>query len=378
MTLKTNKKLLIVVNVDWFFLSHRLDLAKQAKNNGWIVYVACKDTGRSDEIIKNGLIYNNIPISRSGKNIFEEAKVFLLLYKLYRRLKPDVIHHVTLKPIIYGSLAAKYIGINVVNALSGLGYNFTADRKGFTQKIIIKLMKIGFTNPNTSVIFQNKDDYNLLSKLRIINQTNNVNFIKGSGVDLKKFKELPFRRGKRVTILFPARMLKDKGLIELRAASEILKNRFNEKVTFLLAGFIDEENKAGVSKNFIDDWEDGNYVKWIGYQKDMVNVYAKADIVVLPSYREGMPKSLIEACAIGRPIVTTKAVGCQDCVDEGVNGFKVPIKATKELAEALEKLILSENMRVKMGKASREKAIKEFGLKNVIDKHLDIYKSFFL
>lgn len=368
------KKLLIVVNVDWFFISHRMEIAKQAKKSGWIVYVACQDTGKSIEIERNGLNFIHIPFSRSGTNLINEINSIYSLFKIYKELKPDVIHQVSLKPVIYGSLIARILKINgVLNALSGLGYNFTNQRQTWIQRILITLMKIGFSGTNSSVIFQNQDDFALIQKLKITSSINKIYFIKGSGVDLSKFKQTEFRDNSRVQILFPARMLKDKGIEDLREASKILKEKFYNKIIFILAGFIDKENKAGVSTEFIHGWEEDNYVRWIGHQENMIEVYINSDIVVLPSYREGMPKSLIEGCAIGRPIVTTHAPGCKECVDEGINGLKVPIKSPKELANALEKLIVSKDLRKEMGKASRKKAEEEFCLNQVIKKHLTIY-----
>lgn len=372
------KKLLIVVNVDWFFISHRMAIAEKAIEKGWEVYLACHDSGRTKEITDRGIKIINLPISRSGTNLISEFKTIVGLFKIYKNIKPDIIHQVTLKPIIYGSLLCRILKINgVVNAVSGLGYNFTSKRKGIIQKIILKLMKIGFNRDNISVIFQNKDDFKLINDQNIIQEKNNIYFIKGSGVDLDKFKETDLPKNPKIIILFPARMLRDKGLGELRIASEILKDKYYNSISFLLVGMADKENKAGFSENYINDWVDGEYVKWVGYQKNMRQVFANSDIVVLPSYREGMPKSLIEACAIGRPIVTTDAVGCKECVDEGVNGFKVPIQSTIALADAIEKLILSENLRSEMGRAGRIKAEIEFSLKGVVDKHIEIYKSLY-
>ena len=172
-------------------------------------------------------------------------------------------------------------------------------------------------------------------------------------------------------------MLWDKVVKEFRAATDLLKSKYKGKVLFVLSGLADTENKAGVTKDYLKDWEEDGFVNWIGYQKDMVSVYQNSHIVVLPSYREGMPKSLIEACAIGRPIVTTDAIGCRECVDEGINGFKVPVKSVNELADAMEKLILNNSLRVSMGNKSRQKAEKEFSQEIVIHKHLNIYNTLY-
>lgn len=369
------KTLLIVANVDWFFISHRLVIAEEAVKQGWKVFVACEDTGRSHEISSKGISFVNLSFSRSGTNPVEELQTIADFYKLYKRIKPDVVHQVTLKPVIYGSIVAKLLKIpKIVNAISGLGYNFTGEKKSVVQKILLKLMKYGFNRDNMSIIFQNDDDKNELLKLGVIAQNNHLVKIKGSGVDLEQFNQSEFPDFDLIKILFPARMLWDKGVKELLEASTLLKNKYQGKIQFILSGLADKDNKAGVSEEYLNTWCDGEYVKWIGYQKEMVAVYRDSHIVVLPSYREGMPKTLLEACAIGRPIITTDAIGCRECVDEGENGYKVPVYSVQELADAIEKLSTNKEEIIRMGANSRKKSEKEFDVKEVIKKHIKLYE----
>ncbi len=371
------KKLLMVANTDWFFISHRLCIAQEAIKQGWKVVVATEDSGRSEEIKIHGIEFIDFKFSRSGTNLVDEFKTLYNFYKLYKEIKPDVVHHITLKPVIYGSFIAKLYHVKgVLNAVSGLGYNFTEGRMGMVAKVMVGLMRFGFSRKNVSIIFQNQDDFQELKCLNVIADTNKIVMIKGSGVDLEKFKPVEniLDNGK-IQILLPTRMLWDKGVKEVREASDILKKDYHDKVVFKLSGLADEENKAGVPSSYLNDWQDGDYVDWIGYQKDMVQVYQDSDIVILPSYREGMPKTLIEACAVGKPIVTTEAIGCRECVDEGINGYKVAVKSSEALAEALAKLIDSKEKRIEMGKQSRIKAINEFDQKQVVAKHLEIYNS---
>ena len=373
------KKLLMVSNVDWFFISHRLCIAQEAIKQGWEVYVAAEDTGRAKEISDEGLTFIDIKFSRSGINPFEELLTLYKFRKLYKEINPDIIHHITLKPVIYGSLVAKILKIKgVVNAISGLGYNFTEDRKSMVQKVMLSIMKYGFNRNNLVIIFQNENDQKELTDLSVIHPSNSIVRIKGSGVDLEKFYESPFPSFERIKILLPIRMLWDKGVKELRNASDILKEKYYDKVQFILSGLADEDNKAGVPASYLNDWQDGNFVKWIGYQKNMVEVYQDSHIVVLPSYREGMPKSLIEACAIGRAIVTTNAIGCRECVDEGINGYKVSVYSSQELANALEQLINNHAMIKVMGHNSRIKSEEEFNVNNVIRIHLETYNKLLL
>ena len=370
-------KILFVANVDWFFISHRLVIAEEAKKNGFDVIVAAKDTGRSQEIIDKGIQFINLSFSRSGTNLIREFITLIKVFKIYYNLKPDIVHHITLKPVIYGSLIAKVLKIKgVVNAISGLGYNFTEGRKSLVQKVMLLIMKFGFNRKNVVIIFQNENDQKELTELGVIHPSNLIVRIKGSGVDLEKFHESSFPSYNRIKILLPIRMLWDKGVKELREASDILNKKYYDNIEFILSGLADEDNKAGVPASYLNDWQDGTYVKWIGHQKNMVEVYQNSHIVVLPSYREGMPKSLIEACAIGRAIVTTNAIGCRECVDEGINGLKVPVKDAQSLANAIETLVNSPNRIVEMGKASRLKAKKEFDINFVLQIHSQIYNQY--
>lgn len=369
----TKNRILFVTNVDWFFISHRLVIAEEAQKRGFEVIVAAEDTGRSQEIVEKGIQFINLSFSRSGTNPIKEFITLIKFFKIYYNLKPDIIHHITLKPVIYGSIIAKLLNIkNVINAVSGLGYTFTESRINMISKIMLSLMKYGFSN-NLSIIFQNKDDYKELSNLSVLSPKNKIYFIKGSGVSLQEFYPTPLPSFNRIKIVLPSRMLWDKGVKEFYAAAGLLRTNYFDKIQFVLAGRADEDNNAGVSVNLLNQWDDGDYFKWIGHHKDIFEVYKNSHIVVLPSYREGMPKTLIEACAMGRAIITTEAIGCRECVDEGINGLKVPIKDVKSLANAIEVLVNSPNKIIQMGIASRVKAEKEFDINSVIKTHLEIY-----
>lgn len=369
-------RIIFVVNVDWFFLSHRLPIAKEAINFGFEVIVVASDTGVAKEFENYGIKFINVPFSRSGVNPIFEVLNLVKLFKIYFLLKPDIVHHITLKPVIYGSIIAKLLNIkNIVNAISGLGYNFTQERKNIISRIMIFLMHIGFNN-KLNIIFQNQDDFDELNNLKVISHLNKIFFIKGSGVNLNQFYPAKFPDFEKIKILLPSRMLWDKGVMELYEASLILKSNYYKKIQFILAGIADEDNKAGVPVVFLNHWQDGEYVKWIGYQSEMINVYKNAHIVILPSYREGIPKSLIEACAMGRAIITTEAIGCKECVDESINGLKVPIKDVQALVNAIEYLVKNPIKIIEMGKASRLKAEKEFNINLVVKTHLAIYNQY--
>ena len=372
----SKKKILIVVNVDWFFLSHRLDIAKKAISEGYEVSLLTTDTGLKETIEKYGIKFYDILIKRSGTNLISELMLFYKLFSAYKDINPDIIHQITLKPIIYGTFISKFINKKslIINAVSGLGFVFINNNNYILKNILSKLMRFSFNRKNVSFIFQNNDDYLELLNSKIISNKNKINFIKGSGVDLSKYYFAKPNIDNIVKILFPSRMLWDKGVKELKEATEILKPAYLDKIQFILCGDIDK-NKSSVTREFLEDWSDGKYVNWIGYQENMIEIFINSDIVVLPSYREGLPKALIEACAIGRPIITTNAIGCKDCVEDGKNGILVKIKSGIDLANAIEKLVLDSDIRSIMGIESRRKAEVEFDINHVIDKHLLIYKN---
>lgn len=369
------KKLFLVVNVDWFFVSHRLPIALEAKKKGYEVTVfAIEEGGHGEEIRSYGLKFIPIPTSRSGTNIFTELKVLWFLYQHYRREKPDVIHHVAVKPVTYGSLAAKWAKIpRVVNALSGLGFLFiNAEKNKWVHSLVTAVFKYGFNNPNLRFILQNQDDFKMIQEFETLN-SQQIFLIKGSGVSLTEFDYTPEVPAEKIRVVLPARMLWDKGVGEFVEAAKILA-KYQDKVAFILAGNVDMGNKAGIEESQLLEWTKEGHVEWIGFQKDMVKLIKNAHVIVLPSYREGLPKSLIEACAIGRAIVTTDVPGCREVVQHGVNGFLVEKQNAEDLAAKIESLIFDKSLREKMGKAGRELAQSEFSIDNVIEKTLDIYE----
>lgn len=369
------KKIVYVVNVDWFFLSHRLPLALEALRIGCDVFLVAKDSGRGDEVRSYGIKFINLDFERSGKNPLKELKVIFDLRRIYDQIQPDVLHHVTLKPCIYGTIASRKLSrkIRTINAISGLGYTFTNNRNSLRKIILLRLMKWSFSTKETSFIFQNPDDKKFYDALGYLNKDNFI-VIKGSGVDEKHFSYEYPKKKQKVTIILLARMLKDKGIQEFIDAANILKNEHSSMSEFILVGGIDEENPAHIEEKELIAQCDQEYIKWLGHRSDVKELYVNADIVCLPSYREGLPKSLIEAMAVGRPIITTDAIGCKECVDDGVNGYLVPVKDNTILAERIKRLILNRELRIKMGIESREKMVREMSLNKVIKETFKFYE----
>lgn len=367
-------KLFLVVNVDWFFLSHRKDIALAASKAGYDVTVVAKDTGKRGEIEELGLHFVDLPIRPTGMNLWEEGKTLRFLMRLYRKEKPDIVHHVGLKNILWGSLAAKFVGIRgVVNAVSGLGILFSQERKSVLAALLLWVLRFAHRCRKIRVIFQNREDWELFVKNKVIREENCC-MIKGSGVDLSWYSYVPEPVTSKIRILFAARMVREKGVFVVIEAAELLRKQYEHKVEFLLCGGL-SDNPAAIREEELKGCCDDKYIRWLGHRDDMKRLLEESHIVAFPSYyREGVPKTLIEAAAVGRVIVTTNSIGCKDSVEDGVNGFLVPVKDAAALAERLKCLIEDGELRRRMGENSRKLAEKYFSLDKVIAKHMEIYR----
>lgn len=367
----------MIINEDRFFLSHRLAIAQKARAEGWKVTLVTKDTGAGKEIEREGFPFIELPINPTGMNPKDELQLFRFLKKLFKRNPEAVIHLVGLKNILWGGIAARLTHTRgVLFAVSGLGTLFGEEKKEFLSKGIQKFIKIGMHHKNGAVIFQNEDDKRLFEENKVTGKSK-VYFIKGSGVDLNLYsKEREDKEeNKPLKIIFTARMLKEKGVEDLIAAAEILRKKYEGKIEFLLCGET-TDNPRAISRKELQNLTDGKYIKWLGHCTNIPELLADADIMCFPSYyREGVPKSLLEASAASLPIVTTDSVGCRDTVEEGKNGYIVPTHSPEALAKALEKLIDDKDLRKRMGIYSRQKAEKEYDVEKVASKHLEIYDS---
>lgn len=368
-------KLFIIVNVDTFFLSHRKDIALRAKDAGYDVTVIAKDTGKGDYIKSVGLRFINLPINKAGTNLKEELKTFRFLFNLYRHEKPDIVHHVGLKVVLWGGLAAKLLNVKgVVNAISGLGILFSDERKNsLMTKQIIRLYQFSHHRKGLIDIFQNNEDKTLFLSNRILADSQCA-MTNGSGVNLKEFDFTEEPKSSPVKVIFTARMVEDKGVLILIEAAKKLEEQYKGKVVFLLCGGLDT-NPEGIKESTLRRLCDGTYIQWLGLRDDVLRLLKESHIVAFPSwYREGIPRSLIEATAIGRPIITTNSIGCKETVTDGYNGFLIPVKDSIALAEKLKTLIDNEELRKTFGRNSRAIAEQKFSIEDVIQTHLSIYK----
>ncbi|MBT3029009.1 MAG: glycosyltransferase family 4 protein [Candidatus Thiodiazotropha sp. (ex Ctena orbiculata)] len=369
-----NRLIIFVVNDPGFFLSHRLPLALAAKDQGYEVCVATPPGDGVEQIKAEGLQYRRVSLSRSGANPLLELWTIWSLYKLYREMKPLIVHHVTIKPVLYGTLAARLASVSaVVNAISGLGFVFLARGwfSAMARSAVLTSYRWLFSRKRLWVIVQNRDDYDYLLEKECLSQEK-IELIRGSGVDVERFMTKPEGNGLPVVIL-PGRMLWDKGVGEFVEAAQLL-HRMGIRARFILVGGIDPSNPESVPAVRLAEWARDGDVEWWGNRQDMPAIYNLAHIVCLPSYREGLPKVLLEAAASGRAIVATDVPGCREVVIEEENGLLVPARESRPLADALRRLITNPQLRQSMGLKSRAMAEAEFSIKQVVERHMDIYQ----
>ena len=369
------KKILFLVNDLSFFISHRLQIAESVVESGYNVFVGYGELGSCKiSFLKNRnieAIY--IPINRAGMNPFKEIGSLFLILKLFLKIKPDIVHLVTIKPYLYGGIIARIAGVKgVVSSVSGLGTLFI--EKKFNIRLLRALLypiyKYAFNHPNQIVIFQNNDDLNEFINKKILKSSKTI-IINGSGVDLQNFSNFEEPLGTPI-VCFAARLIKDKGVFEYISAARLIKKRGIE-AKFLLAGDLDTKNPTGLNFRELQEIKNEALIDFLGYQNEIPVLYAKSNIICLPSYREGLPKSLIEAAAASRAVVTTDVPGCRDAIIPNKTGILVPVKDVDKLAEAIIWLIKNPSKRVKMGKAGRKLAEEKFQIKKVIENHLSIY-----
>ena len=372
--MKSSIRILFVVNAPEFFLSHRLPIAQAAKAEGYDVYVASAFGTQICEIEGQGFTHHVVPFARSGQNPLRELKTILKLVRLFRSLKPDVVHLVTIKPVVYGGIAARFAGVNaVVSAVSGLGTVFLASSIAAKARrwLVKRLYAAAFKQKRFAVIFQNPDDRDTLQSLVAL-ELADTRMIRGSGVDLDDYPCLPEPEGKPVVVM-AARLLSDKGVFEFVQAAQLLIER-SVPVTMRLVGSPDSGNPTSVSKHVLQSWRQAGVVELLGYRADIAEQYAAANIVCLPSYREGLPKSLVEAAACGRAVVTTDVPGCRDAITPDITGVLVPAKDPIGLADALQTLIENPELRYKMGREGRKLAEEAFSIEHIVAQHLQIYR----
>jgi glycosyltransferase involved in cell wall biosynthesis len=367
-------RLLIVANVSWFLVSHRLPVAVAAREAGYDVHVAAAPDETSAAIEAAGLTFHPIPLRRGAAGLAADLGTLRALAALYRRLRPALVLHVTMKPVVFGGVAARLAGVpHVIGAVAGMGSMFLAAGPAARARVSLvrRLLRFGAAVPGRWFIFQNDADLAEFAAQGIARPDRAV-LIRGSGVDLRRFVPAPEPTGPPVVVL-PARMLRDKGVVEFVEAARRLHAR-GVAARCALVGGADPDNPSAIPPAQLEAWQAEGAVEWWGHRTDMPVVHAQSHVTCLPSYREGMPKALLEAAACGRPIVTTDVPGCRDCVEPGVSGLLVPARDPAALADALEALLGDPARRAAMGRAARARAEREFGIESVVAATLDLFR----
>jgi len=357
-------RIAIVVNSSWNIYNFRLGLAKAFLAEGHEVIAIAPEDDYSKKLKLLGIQFESVKMENKGSNPLKDLSLIFQLYKCYKKNRPDIILQFTIKPNIYGTIAAKLVGIPVINNVSGLGTVFLHDN--FTSKIAKWLYKFSFQFP-AKVFFQNNEDLQLFVNENLVSKSK-TGLLPGSGVDTVKFAPSEVKNeNKEFTFLMVSRLLYDKGIIEYIEAIKTLKNR-GLKATFQVLGAIDESAKLGVGKTLVKQWENEGLITYLPFTDNLIPYYHQADAVVLPSYREGTPRSLLEAGACGLPLVATDVPGCRDVVKHNLNGFLCEVKNPIDLADKIGLMAMLPKVEYRQfAKASRKHILENFDEKMVLN-----------
>lgn len=372
-----SRKILLFANTTWYLYNFRQSLARELLAEGWDVVLVSPPDEYGARLLERGFRWLPFSFSTRNTNPFKEILVIFRLILLYRRERPAIVHHFTIKCVLYGSIAALFCGRPpVINAVTGMGHIFTDHgiKARILRPFVRAFYRLVFSRRQCRVIFQNEDDLQHFIHSGLID-AEKTELIRGSGVDCTVFcpaENCELKGGAGVTILFASRLLREKGIDELHEAAAILRAR-GCRAIFLVAGDLYPENPSSYVEEDIEVMKRKGLFSFLGHVDAMRELLAKCDIVVLPSYREGTPRILLEAAAMALPVVATDIAGCRGVVVDGVSGFLVPIKNSRALADALEKLIMDAGLRLRFGMAARDIVAASFDERKVIAQTLDVY-----
>lgn len=350
----------------WLF---RLPIMQELIRRGHRVYAICPEGEKSGGFALHGITHIPYPIERSSLNPLKELRAIRAIYDAIKPLHLDVLHTFTAKPNIYGTVAGRLAGVaRIINLVEGLGsFYLENDLKSRIVRSVIEALYRRTFKLSDTVMFVNEDDPAYLVTKKIVDPAK-VFILKGVGIDTAEWKPA-LKRDEWIRVTMIARAIRHKGVHEFIDAAAILGQKYPD-VSFQFVGSPDPGNRFSVTEEFM---RAQTSVHYLGQQNNIRHILSQSDIFVLPSYREGLPRTSLEAMSMGLPIVTTDVVGCRETVTEGVNGFLIPPKNAQALAEAIEKLLLDSGLRLRMGKAGREKAVREFDIAQIIDRHLQVY-----
>ena len=375
--MKKDKNILIIANCTWYLYNFRNELLEELNNKGYNLILLSKIDKYSHYLEKYFFKVNKLFLVRGSENLFLEFFTLINIFYIHLKYRPILVHNFTIKPSIYGGMVGRFLGTRIVlNHITGLGPSFFSNRKkiNLLNKILQPFYKYAFNNKNSITIFHNKEDRDTFIKRKITSKEK-TKIIKGSGVDTDYFKQprLKKRFNKNIQVLFPARILKEKGIIELiSACKELWEN--NYQFTLNVAGHIDRQNKSCLSEHYLKILNNKN-INFLGKSDNMLEIYKKIDIVVLPSWREGLSKSLLEASSMSIPIITTDVAGCKDIIHQRFSGLLVPPKNKESLRNAIKYLLDNQDLSLNYGRRARDNVLKEFTTKIINNKILVVYKA---
>lgn len=369
-------KIVLFANTDWYLYNFRRSLALSLHRAGHELLLLSPPGPYGEKLQALGLRWEALPMERRSLNPLRELSLLRHLVRLLRRERPALVHGFTIKCAVYGSLAARLAGVPArVNAVAGMGYVFTSnDAKARALRPVVRgLLRLALDGEGARLILQNADDVALFERAGLVDPAR-IRLVRGSGVDCSRFvKRSGERSGGPLRVLVAARLLWDKGLEEyVTAARELLAE--GRRIEFLLAGTPDPGNPAAVPEDTVRSWVEEGVVNWLGHVDDMPTLLGAVDVVALPSYREGLPKTLIEAAACAQPLITTDVPGCREVVTDGVDGLLVPVRDAKALAQAIRRLDDDPAFARRIGEKAWAKAHTEFDERIVISRTVDVYR----
>jgi glycosyltransferase involved in cell wall biosynthesis len=365
-------KIAIVLNTSWNIFNFRMNFIKALQAEGHEVHTIAPVDAYTHFLEEAGCIHHNVKMDSRGANPIKDLALVVELGLIYKKLRPDVVLHYTIKPNVYGTLAAAILRIPVINNVCGLGTVFL--KRNLTSAIAIGLYRLSFRFAN-KVFFQNHEDQELFTRKGLVSAQSS-DLLQGSGIDVNHFKPAEFGRNKRFTFLLISRLITDKGIFEYIEAIHKLKSK-GADFRFQLMGAADPLHKRGIKKELIDSWIDSGTVEYLGTADDVRPFIHAADCVVLPSYREGTPRTLLEAASSAKPIIATDVPGCHQVVEHGVNGLLCKLKDANDLAAKMEHMgNLDDQTLIRFGKNGRDKMIADYDERLVIHKYVEAIKTF--
>lgn len=365
-------KIAVVVNTSWNIYNFRLSLVKALLQDGHTVHAIAPLDKYSQLLEKEGCKFTEVKMDNKGTNPLKDVFLTYNLYKTYRKIQPDVVLQYTIKPNIYGSIAAKMADIPVINNVSGLGTVFL--HNNLSSKIALLLYRLAFRSPK-KVFFQNKDDKQLFIDKRLVKEQI-TDLVPGSGINVDKFTPLPFNKNPVFKFLLIARLLYDKGIVEYYKAAKLVKQQYQAE--FFLMGSPDT-SAMGIPFSTVQQWADEKTITYLPFTENVADIIHQADCVVLPSYREGTPRTLLEAAACGKPLLATEVPGCIEVLQDGLNGYLCKVKDANDLGDKLVKMLkLSDEELKRMGEESRKIAVNKFDERIVIEKYKKAINEIFI